>query len=298
MSDYPRSLIAFQRRFGDEAACADFLCALRWPDGFACPACGHDRAWQLRTKPWTYECRGCRRQTSVKAGTLLHASKLPLSVWFWAAYLMATHSNGISALQLQKQLALGSYKTAWLLCTKLRAAMVDPERNPLAGLVEIDETSIHHRPGGKAPSGSYGRNAQGKLLIVGAIEIKDNGPGHLRLAPIADYSSNSLHSFIAANIAPQSTAKAGPPIPAPRTSNTSRTSSPANPPMKSCPGSTGFSQTSKPGRSASTTACGQSTCNPTSTSSSSASTAAEAAMPASDPCSEPASGPNPSPTKC
>ena len=207
MSDYPRSLIAFQRRFGDEAACADFLCALRWPDGFACPACGHDRAWQLRTKPWTYECRGCRRQTSVKAGTLLHASKLPLSVWFWAAYLMATHSNGISALQLQKQLALGSYKTAWLLCTKLRAAMVDPERNPLAGLVEIDETSIHHRPGGKAPSGSYGRNAQGKLLIVGAIEIKDNGPGHLRLAPIADYSSNSLHSFIAANIAPQSTAK-------------------------------------------------------------------------------------------
>ena len=72
------------------------------------------------------------------AGTILHASKLPLTVWFWAAYLMATHSNGISALQLQKQLGIGSYRSAWLLAHKLRASMVDPERNPLSGLVEID----------------------------------------------------------------------------------------------------------------------------------------------------------------
>ena len=66
---------------------------LRWPDGFRCPACGYDDAWALRTKPWIFECRGCRRQTSVKTGTILHGSKLSLTVWFWAAYLMATHSN-------------------------------------------------------------------------------------------------------------------------------------------------------------------------------------------------------------
>ena len=66
------------------------------------------------------ECAGCGKQTSVTAGTAMHGSKLALTVWFWAAYLMAAHSNGISALQPQKQLGLGSYKTAWLLCAKLR----------------------------------------------------------------------------------------------------------------------------------------------------------------------------------
>ena len=85
MADYPRSLLDFQRRFADDAACAQHLARQRWPDGFRCPACGHDKAWALRTKPWTYECRGCRRQTSLKAGTLLHGSKLSLSLWFWAA---------------------------------------------------------------------------------------------------------------------------------------------------------------------------------------------------------------------
>lgn len=108
MPDFPRSLIAFQRRFPDEAACGAYLAAIRWPDGFRCPACGYDRAWRLETKAWTYECRHCRRQTSLRAGTLMHGSKLPLSVWFWAAYLMATHSNGISAFQLWRQLGLGS----------------------------------------------------------------------------------------------------------------------------------------------------------------------------------------------
>src|SRR6266850_1802279 len=86
------------------------------------------------------ECAGCGRQTSVTAGTIMHASKLPLTRWFWAAFLMATHSNGISALQLQSQLGLGSYRTAWMLCAKLRRAMVNPEREPLCGVVEADET--------------------------------------------------------------------------------------------------------------------------------------------------------------
>src|SRR5512144_2055924 len=80
----------------------------------------------------------------------MHASKLKLTVWFWAAYLMATHSNGIAALQLQGQLGLGSYKSAWLLAAKLRRAMVAPGRALLAGLVEVDETTIArtNRPAG------------------------------------------------------------------------------------------------------------------------------------------------------
>ena len=126
-------------------ACAHYLYELRWPEGLRCPRYRHDRACSLETKAWIFECAGCCRQISVTAGTIMHGSKLSLEIWFWAAYLMATHSNGISALQLKKQLGLGSYKTAWLLCVKLRRAMVDPDRTALPGLVEVDESSIPHR---------------------------------------------------------------------------------------------------------------------------------------------------------
>ena len=113
--------------------------------GLSARVCGGGRAWLLKTKAFTYECADCRRQTSVTAGTIMHASKLPLTMWFWAAFLMSTHSNGISALQLQSQLSLGSYRTAWMLAAKLRRAMVNPEREPLSGVVEADETIIPFR---------------------------------------------------------------------------------------------------------------------------------------------------------
>jgi predicted RNA-binding Zn-ribbon protein involved in translation (DUF1610 family) len=164
MTDYPCSLLEFQQRFSDEAACAEYLAAARWPDGFVCPGCGSGKAWRLETKAWTYECADCARQTSVTAGTVMHHSKLPLTAWFWAAYLMATHSNGISALQLQRQLAFGSYKTAWLLCAKLRRSMLAPGRSSLAGLVEVDETEIACRGKTDPVTGGGGRSHQGKML--------------------------------------------------------------------------------------------------------------------------------------
>ena len=105
---FPKSLIEFQGRFATESECAEYLFERRWPEGFVCPGCGDGRAWLLKTKAFTYECAACGRQTSVTAGTIMHGSKLPLTTWFWAAFLMATHSNGISALQLQNQRGLGS----------------------------------------------------------------------------------------------------------------------------------------------------------------------------------------------
>jgi predicted RNA-binding Zn-ribbon protein involved in translation (DUF1610 family) len=207
MPDIPRSLIAFQRQFPDEAACAAWLAATRWPEGFVCPGCGGGRAWALETKAWTFECASCGRQTSVTAGTVMHGSKLPLTVWFWAAYLMATHSNGISALQLQRQLGLGSYKSAWLLCAKLRRAMVAPGRAPLEGLVEVDETAIPCRAKDEPPGGGQGRSHQGKLLVVGAVEVQGGGPGRIRLQAVEDVSAGSLHAFIAASVASGATAK-------------------------------------------------------------------------------------------
>ena len=122
----------------------------------------------------------------------MHASKLALTVWFWAAYLMATHSNGISALQLQKQLGIGSYRSAWLLAHKLRQAMVEPERNPLSGLVEIDEASLPFRTRSDPPGVARGRSHDGKMLIIGAIELRNqNTPGRLRLAEFSSYGARS-----------------------------------------------------------------------------------------------------------
>src|SRR5207344_1868977 len=190
---FPKSLIEFQGRFATESACAEYLFARRWPEGFVCPGCGDGRAWLLKAKAFTYECAACGRQTSVTAGTIMHASKLPLTRWFWAAFLMATHSNGISALQLQAQLGLGSYRTAWMLAAKLRRAMLAPGRHPLAGLVEVDESSLPLRSKDNPPAGGQGRSHDGKMLIAGAIEVNDGKPGRLRLAALDDYGAASLH---------------------------------------------------------------------------------------------------------
>ena len=106
--------------------------------------------------------RGRERQVLVTAGAVSHGSHLGLRTWFRG--LPATHKNRMSARQLWLQLGLGSYKSAWLLLRKLRRAMVDPEREPLAGLVEVDETGLPFR-------------AKGELLVAGAVGIEGEGPG-------------------------------------------------------------------------------------------------------------------------
>ena len=192
---FPRSLIEFQSRFATESACAEYLFERRWPEGFVCPGCGGGRAWLLKTKAFTYECADCGRQTSVTAGTIMHASKLPLTIWFWAAFLMATHSNGISALQLQNQLGLGSYRTAWMLCAKLRRAMVNPEREPLSGVVEADETIIPFRTKNDPVVVPAGRSGVGKMLVAGAVEIDGGKPRRARLKVIEGFGKPELRAF-------------------------------------------------------------------------------------------------------
>ncbi len=100
-----RSLSEFQKEFSNEARCGAFLFNCRWPGGFVCPACGNGRGVALKSRPRLFECLACGRQTSITAGTVMHRSKLPQTTWFWAAHLMATHSNGMSARQLEDQLS-------------------------------------------------------------------------------------------------------------------------------------------------------------------------------------------------
>ena len=205
MTDFPRSLAEFEPRFPDEAACAEWLLGRRWAHGFARPECGHGGYWRLGRKVLTLQCKACRRETSVTAGTVMHRSHLPLKVWFTAAWLVATHRNGMSARQLWLQLGLGSYKSAWLLLRKLRAAMVDPDRSPLSGLVEVDETSLPFRTKDDPVEPRPGRSHDGKLLVAGAVEIEGRGPGRTRLAVIGDYSAASLGGFVAGHVADGST---------------------------------------------------------------------------------------------
>ena len=161
-----RSLAEFQKAFADEASCARFLFKRRWPEGFVCPACGKRRASALKTRPRLFECLDCGRQTSLTAGTVMHRSRLPLTTWFQAAHLMTTHSNGMSALQLEAQLGV-TYKTAWLLTQKLRRSMLDPNRDLLEGVVEVDQTEIPFRVG----DALFEPGNAGKILIAGAIEV-------------------------------------------------------------------------------------------------------------------------------
>src|ERR1700682_1683203 len=129
----------FQRQFASEEACQDYLAACHWPNGFVCPRCRHHRAYRIKAhRRW--QCVACRYQVSLTAGTILHNTKTPLTVWFGAAYLTVTDTRGMSALLLQRQLGLRRYETAWMLLHKLRRAMVNVAREPLYGDVEIDDT--------------------------------------------------------------------------------------------------------------------------------------------------------------
>jgi hypothetical protein len=212
-----RSLAEFQKSFPDEESCAAFLIKRRWPDGFACPGCGKCRAVGLKSRPRLHECLDCGRQTSVTAGTAMHRSKLPLTAWFWAAHLMTTHSNGMSARQMEDQLGV-TYKTAWLLTQKLRRSMVDPNRAPLEGVVEVDQAEIPFRAG----DAFFEPGNAGKILVIGAVEVIDRGTnqakprrkrakyldtrsGRLRLAVIANNSAASIEAFVRANVKPGTT---------------------------------------------------------------------------------------------
>jgi transposase-like protein len=186
----------FQERFATEAACLDYLAASRWPDGFACPACGGRRAWVLERRH-LWECAGCHQQTSVTAGTVMHGTRTPLRLWFWAGYLVATHHPGISAKQLQRQLGLSRYETAWLILQKLRRAMVAPERERLSRAVEIDEFFL-----GGVEEGQRGGRQRGKKALCGiAIEVRGRGSGRLRLRVLPDASGPSLRAFVQATTA-------------------------------------------------------------------------------------------------
>ncbi len=183
----------FQRQFATEEACQTYLAACRWPDGFACPRCGHTRAYGVKQQR-RWQCVACRYQVSLTAGTILHNTKMSLTTWFWAAYLTVTDKRGMSALLLQRQLGLRRYETAWMLLHKLRRAMVNVGREPLHGEVEVDDTWV----GGPQAGLRGSRQLRGRraALVVVAVEKRGATSGRIRMAVIPDFKATTLRAFL------------------------------------------------------------------------------------------------------
>src|SRR5450755_2571688 len=173
---FPRSLPEFQRLFPDDAACAAYLEKLRWQNGFVCPHCGVTGVpFRIATRPGVLKCRKCRRQTGLTVGTVMERSHTPLSTWFWAAYLVASQTPGMSAVQFQRQLGITRYETAFQILHKLRAGMVRPDQDRIGGRanehVEVDETWVGGRTRGE------GRGVHHKVLVACAVEVRHRKPG-------------------------------------------------------------------------------------------------------------------------
>ena len=131
---FPLSLPDFQRLFPNEAACAAYLERARWSDGFVCDYCGTlGEPYRFANRPSVCRCRHCNRDTSLTAGTVMERTHTPLSVWFWAAYLVASQTPGMSAAQFQRQLGLSRYETAFQILHKLRVGMVRPDQDRIGG---------------------------------------------------------------------------------------------------------------------------------------------------------------------
>jgi transposase-like protein len=188
--DYPRDYAELRAWFATDDACRDYLAWLRWPNGFVCPRC--DAAVGTARPHWSYWCGGCRRSTSVTAGTIFDSTRTPLTIWFAAAWYMTSAKNGVAAATLQRLLGFGSYQTSWAMLHRFRTAMVRPNRDKLAGDVEVDEVFF----GGTKP-GRRGRGAKGKTLVLLAVELRSpKGFGRCRMRVVDDASAASIRQFL------------------------------------------------------------------------------------------------------
>src|ERR671911_2256540 len=155
----------------------------------------------VRQRRW--QCVACRYQVSLTSGTILHNTRTPLTLWFWAAYLMTTDKRGISALLLQRQLGLSRYETAWMMLHKLRRAMVNATREPLRGEVEVDDTWVGGEQAGLR--GSRQLKDRRAALVLVAVEKRGRASGRARMSVIADFKASTITRFLTQNVAPGST---------------------------------------------------------------------------------------------
>lgn len=211
-------LIDVTREFATEEKCLSYLEAMRWPNGVCCIACGSQKVSKFVTEESSreryskrkkqvvtvkvparhlYQCleKECAHQFSAAAGTIFHDSHLPLKTWFMAIAIICEAKKSVSACQMQHHLGLGSYRTAWHLCHRIRAAM--KEHTILSGpAVEVDETYIYPRVPRKAMRGKI----KDKKIVLGMVE---RGTGKVHLTPNEDTKSRTMRPHFAEHISEQ-----------------------------------------------------------------------------------------------
>ena len=184
------NLVDINTMFQTDDKCRELLTRLRWPEGVRCPRCKMEVV-ELETEKTLYYCKDCDYQFTVTAGTIFNDSHLPLTKWFMATLLICEAKKGMSACQIQRTLGLGSYKTAWYLCHRIRAAMVQVDKPMLDGKLEMDETYV----GGK-DKGSVGGRGTDKEIVIGIRQRN----GELRLFHAKDVKAKTIARFIKENV--------------------------------------------------------------------------------------------------
>ena len=181
----------FRRRYNTEDACRAELFRLRFPNGFVCPKCGCVEYYPVHGRN-IYQCRSCRHQTSVTAGTVMHRTHLPLTLWFWAIYLCATDKRGISAVQLSRTLGI-CYDSAWHLLDRIRTAMGQrDEKYLLSGIVELDDGYV----GGPSHNGKRGRGTDKAKIVVAVSKTANSAPLFTRMKVVDNVQGKTLQEII------------------------------------------------------------------------------------------------------
>lgn len=200
-----RSVMDFMKVFRDDEKCMQYLVNLKWHDtGWQCPKCGHKEYTFITTRK-LLRCKKCHYDESFIVNTVMQKTRKPLSNWFWTIYTIATDKTGISAMELYRQMDFGSYVTAWAWLHKIRMAMIEEDRTPLMGSVEVDETYVFTGTAGK------GRMMKGeKAIIICAVEIirgntKKIVSGRIRLRAIPSARREDIIPFIEDHVAKGST---------------------------------------------------------------------------------------------
>ncbi|OGT89278.1 MAG: transposase [Gammaproteobacteria bacterium RIFOXYA12_FULL_61_12] len=194
------SLPAFLEQFGTEAQCEAALEKARWPQGFRCPHCGeaHHSLFRVGARK-IFQCRACRTQTSLIAGTLFQHSHLAPTLWFLAIYRISQAKTGLSALALKRELGV-SYPTAWLLQHKLMQAMVERDaRYPLLGEVQVDDAYL----GGERSGGKAGRGSENKVPFVAAVGLDAEGhPRYVKMALVPAFTRQAIADWAKVDLSP------------------------------------------------------------------------------------------------
>lgn len=190
----------FLEKYGTEAQCRQALYQLRWPSGYVCPACGNKTGCELRGRP-VYQCHKCHHQASLTAGSIFHATKLPLKKWFLAIYLLTQRKKSTSALQLSREMGV-SYNTAWQLKHKLMQVMLErQDGKKLAGRIEMDDAYL----GGERP-GKRGRGSRNKIPFVAAVETTQDGrPQEIHLRRVRGFRRTEIARYAKASLTDGST---------------------------------------------------------------------------------------------